>query len=81
MLLLEAPVLQVKELMPLAINVAALPAHTVAELTVITGEVAISTCVVAVLTQPALEVPATLYVVFAVGVTTNVAAVLPVFQE
>ena len=54
-----APVFQVYVLTPDAVSVADVPAHTVAAFTVMTGAVPTVTLAVAVLTQPAEDVPVT----------------------
>ena len=65
---------------PLADNIAEEPAHTDAELTVMTGALVTVTPVVFDLTQPAAEVPVTVYVVLETGDTDKLEPVAPVFH-
>ena len=80
MIAVLAPVLQLYVEAPEAVNVAELPAHTVAEVTVMDGNAFTVTDVVAVFTQPVDAVPVTVYTAVVVGVTATVAVVAPVLQ-
>ena len=69
------PVFQVYELTPLADNTTDEPAHTEAELTLITGAAVTYTTAVVSLVQPWEEVPITVYTVVAAGLTVMPAVV------
>lgn len=79
-----APALQVYVVPPLAVNVVAIPAQIVGELTVINNTGETVTVATAVLEQPAAEVPVTVYEVVEVGVAVTVVipvTVTPALQE